>query len=100
MDPITKHDGDPKQKELLNKYYGYNYAMAIKMSRNACPYDMEDFLQVGRMAILRCEEAMPDAYFKKAIRSSMLNFKRDFIRKVNRNEKAYREFLQRYEGLN
>jgi DNA-directed RNA polymerase specialized sigma subunit len=94
MDPITKYPGPSDVKDLLNKYYGYNLVLAKKYSTDKA-FTVDDFLQVGRMALIDAYSRKPNevpSYYKQAMRFGMLKFKRDAITKVNRNEEEYQRY--------
>ena len=102
MDPVTKYPGPEFQKTLLNKFYGYNLTLAHRFAKGVLTYTSDDFLQVGRMALLGSFLEKPeekDKYYKQVIRFAMAKFKRDNITKVAKNEQAYKEILS-CEGSN
>lgn len=99
MDPITRYSGNQDEKDILNRFYGYNFSLAQKMTGTGQPYTIDDFLQVGRLSLLtawKTKPSEPDKFYKQVIRFGMRKFRRDMITKVNRNEKAYREIFERY----
>ena len=78
IDPVTRYPGDPKVKELLNRFFDYSCGLAYRMAGKSAP-DWEDFLQVARIKLLGLPTDQKAWFYKRSIRNAMLDFKRSYI---------------------
>ena len=82
---------------IIKNMAGYLHSLSNRFARYSSPYTKNDLMQVAKLAIWNectkndCPIRLKDNLWKKVIRHSMMNFHRDFVRKVNRAESAYKE---------
>lgn len=82
-DPITKGDKS-KYSEILNMMYPCNYEKAKKyhgmtVNKGNRSTELEDWLQIGRIALWKCGESMEPETYRQAIEWAMLDYFKDHV---------------------
>ena len=82
---------------IIKNMNGYIHSLANRFSNISSPYTKNDLMQNAKLWIWTectrtdCPIRKPNTFWKKVIRNSMINFHRDFVKKINRAEKAYKD---------
>lgn len=76
-DPVAR--GNDWYANKLNELYAYNLAKAKDYSKKY-GFDVDDWLQEGRLAIWKVGEGKPQHFYFKAVDWAMLNFYNDMVK--------------------